>query len=100
MPVAHSSARRASSGAASGVPKVAISPSPMNLSSVPPWANTHSAMRAWKSRRSAMAPAGPRLSAMAVKPRMSANRTEASWLRTGASGLSLRARRSTMLGAT
>ena len=82
-PGAQASALAASCGPGRGVPKVAITLSPMNLSSVPPCANTQSAMRPWKPRSMAMTASGAMRSHRPVKPTMSTNRTATSWVRTG-----------------
>jgi hypothetical protein len=94
------SALAASCGPGRGVPKVAITLSPMNLSSVPPCANTQSAIRPWNPRSMAITASGVMRSHRAVKPTMSTNRTATSWVRTGPNGSSTAARSSTRLAET
>ncbi len=72
---AQAMARAAPSPRPSRPPKVAMKPSPRNLSRVPAWRNTTLQLRSRKPPRSAKARSGPSPSLMPVKPITSANST-------------------------
>ena len=71
-------ARSASSPWASGAPKTAITASPMNFSSRPPYASIWSRAAAWKRVRVSRTSSGSACSAAAVKPSRSTKRMETS----------------------
>ena len=68
-------ARSGSSSCAVGAPKSAITASPMNFSTVPPWRSSSARTRSWYGRRTARTSSGSSCSAFAVKPTRSQKRT-------------------------
>ena len=72
---AQANRRSAASARFCGVPKVAITSSPIYLSTVPPKRNTVSDIRVWKLRKRAIARPGARFSVNAVNPTTSTNST-------------------------
>ena len=78
MPRAARTARSAASGIATGVPKVAMIPSPMNLSRVPPASKIAATMRSWYSDSSCSDWVGVSPAQVRVKPARSLNSTTTS----------------------
>ena len=69
-------ARSASSSCATGAPKTAITASPMNFSTVPPYASIRSRTRRWYGSTRAWTSSGSADSDAAVKPTRSQKRTD------------------------
>ena len=68
-------ARSGSSSCAVGAPKSAMTASPMNFSTVPPWRSSSARTRSWYGPRSASTSSGSIDSARAVKPTRSQKTT-------------------------
>ena len=68
-------ARSGSSSCAVGAPNSAMTASPMNFSTVPPWRSSSARTRSWYGRRSASTSSGSIDSARAVKPTRSQKTT-------------------------
>ena len=84
-------ARSGSSSCATGAPKSAITASPMNFSTVPPWRSSSVRTRAWYGRRSASTSSGSIVSARCVKPTRS-QKTTVTTLRSRRGVLAMRQR--------